>query len=107
MSKKMFFYKIIIGITIIFLGVNIPDDSYVSYSGDSSEIEKYGGDAYTGIQNAAATTANNVNELGYVVVEIYSNFTKQLGFTVSTCGVLYIGYVVVDFLDKKDKVKKA
>lgn len=103
MSKKMFVYKLIIGISIIFLGINMPDDAYISYGGKFSDIEKYGGDAYTGIQNAAATTGNNVNELGDVIVEIYSNFMKQLGFTVSTCGALYTGYVVIDALDKKTK----
>ena len=103
MSKRMFFYKIIVGLTIITLGFIIAGNSYVNYGGKSSDIEKYGGDAYTGIQNAASTTANNVNELGDVVAEIYSDFKSILGIMVITIGALYSGYVVIDALDKKIK----
>lgn len=55
---------LIIGfICLIILGI-----SMISYSEDSSNAgrsassETYGGDAYTGIQQAAATTANNVDK---------------------------------------------
>ena len=34
------------------------------FSGEYESNSSYGGDAYTGIQNAAATTANNVDDLG-------------------------------------------
>lgn len=60
--------KIIIAVLIIVLG------AVVAYLGGTGELvdfdvyytshETYGGDAYTGIQNAAANTANNVNRLG-------------------------------------------
>lgn len=51
-----------------FIGLIILGISMISYSEDSSNAgrsassETYGGDAYTGIQQAAATTANNVDK---------------------------------------------
>lgn len=51
-----------------FIGLIIFGISMISYSEDSSNAgrsassETYGGDAYTGIQQAAATTANNVDK---------------------------------------------
>ena len=51
-----------------FIGLIILGISMISYSEDSSNAgrsassETYGGDAYTGIQQAAATTANKEND---------------------------------------------
>ena len=47
-------------ITFIFGICLMTTEFYGEYESNSS----YGGDAYTGIQNAAATTANNVDDLG-------------------------------------------
>ena len=37
------------------------------YYGEYTIKQSYGGDAYTGIQNAASATANNVERLGYLI----------------------------------------
>ena len=48
-------------ICLIILGISMISYSLdSSNSGHSASAEKYGGDAYTGIQQASATTANNV-----------------------------------------------
>lgn len=54
---------IISGIIAIVFAFNIKNMSIGSY--ESSEF--YGGDAYTGIQQAAAQTANNVQDLADIV----------------------------------------
>ena len=72
---------LIIGfIALIILGV-----SMISYANDSSNsgrttsMESYGGDAYTGIQQASATTANNV----------YKN-NDNLLFYIKSNGIFYV-----------------
>ncbi len=53
-NKKIFF--IVIGVVAIALGVVC----FILDTGSYERNTSYGGDAYTGIQNAAAQTANNV-----------------------------------------------
>lgn len=50
---------ILLGLASAILGISI----YGMYDGSYEWSETYGGDAYTGIQNAAAQTANNVEAL--------------------------------------------
>lgn len=50
------FLSVLFGIIMFFLN-----------TGYSEQSEMYGGDAYTGIQNAAAQTANNVLAMGTIV----------------------------------------
>lgn len=63
----------LIGITGIV--VNYSASHYVSY-------EKYGGDAYTGIQNAAAATASNVSNLGDTVSNGFNVILVILGLAI-------------------------
>ena len=57
--------RLILGISFIVLGIiSVIWGLSLTYTGISSLSETYGGDAYTGIQNAASRTANNINELG-------------------------------------------
>ena len=62
-------------------------DSY-SYYGDYVSYETYGGDAYTGIQNAAADTANNINDLISVIGYATSTLINYMGYLIFTIGVL-------------------
>lgn len=65
---KSFNKSKVIGIALIVLGIiSIVWGLGLNYSGISSSDKLYGGDAYTGIQNASSTTANNVKELGETV----------------------------------------
>lgn len=68
------------GIASIISGISLK-----GYSTGSIEISsKYGGDAYTGIQNAAAQTANNVIDLAEIVQDGVSSALIILGIAV-TC----------------------
>ena len=53
------------GIIIMFFGIS--DNTSFYFYGNYTANETYGGDAYTGIQNAAADTANNISELGNAI----------------------------------------
>lgn len=53
--------------------------------GSSVSSQAYGGDAYTGIQNAAAATANNVKYLIQMV-------SKALGGVLLSMSVAFIGF---------------
>ena len=54
-----------VGIAFIILGiVSIVWGLGLTYTGIPSINQTYGGDAYTGMQNASSRTANNINELG-------------------------------------------
>lgn len=65
------------------------DYTYTSYSGYGSytntSYEYYGGDAYTGIQHAAADTADNVAQLGKSVGEVGKS-VSEIGKNVSEAG---------------------
>ena len=54
---------IFVGIVAIVLAIVC----YVADPGSYEPQERYGGDAYTGIQNAAATTATNVRDIGRIM----------------------------------------
>lgn len=56
----------------------------------------YGGDAYTGIQNAAAQTANNVQDLAELTAQ-------GLGFLLIALGMFAICYFLVKLQKKNDR----
>jgi len=77
-----------LGIIYILLGlVSIIWGLQLNYYGDYSKEEKYGGDAYTGIQNASSTTANNVNELGDMLCLSFKGILIVMGGTIILYGV--------------------
>ncbi len=80
---------IILGVIAFIMGSNL------TYYGSYESTEKYGGDAYTGMQNAAAKTANNVNSLAETYRDSYSMFMTFLGITMVTSGVLCMGYNIM------------
>ena len=59
------------------------DCSYVSR-------ETYGGDAYTGIQNAAATTANNINYLDLNLQYATEFFGDCMGYLLLIVGLVLL-----------------
>ena len=61
MNKKVSFS--LVGIASITLGVIC----FFFFVGRYANLESYGGDAYTGIQNAAARAANNIQLLSIIV----------------------------------------
>ena len=62
--KKFF---AVLFIVVGLLSIVLSYMAYDSYIGAYESSEAYGGDAYTGIQNAAAQTANNVKALAELV----------------------------------------
>ena len=75
-------FMIVVGILAITLAI-------VCFSKDVGNISlgySYGGDAYTGIQNAAAQTANNVFYLAEIVRFGFSSVLLVLGFGMVASG---------------------
>ncbi len=70
MKRALYNTKIIIGFISMVFAVRL----LLLSGGSSSDYITYGGDAYTGIQQAAAQTANNVLALGEI--------TKYIGFSI-------------------------
>jgi len=102
MEKIKNYFKAIFGGTAVVLGIiAIIFGSSVSYYGGYEHENAYGGDAYTGIQNAAAQTANNVDNFGDAYIESYSFGMYFIGITMITGGALAILYNVADVKTRK------
>ena len=81
-SKKKLFaylYLAIALLALVFAIVSFATD-VSSYSGSHESNETYGGDAYTGIQNAAAQTANNVYYMNDNLVALGTFVVTASGF---------------------------
>ena len=97
-------FETFVGVIIIILGcVAIFVGSSVNTTGTYVPDSIYGGDAYTGIQNAAASTANNIKSQTGVIVEIYELTMSYVGAVMIVSGFLVIAY---DFLKYKNEPKK-
>lgn len=48
----------------------------------------YGGDAYTGIQNASANAANNIAILGSIAIKAVSIFFVIFGILIALCFII-------------------
>lgn len=72
---------ILLGVFAIIWGLNL------DYLGVSSISQSYGGDAYTGIQNAASKTANNINALGDTLCSGLKGIMITFGGTIILYGV--------------------
>ena len=82
-GKASCVFGVISGILSILFGLITLSQDTGSWESSSS----YGGDAYTGIQNAAAQTANNVQDLAEIVA-------MGFGFLLITLGLFSIFYFV-------------
>lgn len=85
-----------------FIGLIILGISMISYSEDSSNAgrsassETYGGDAYTGIQQVAAITANNVDKEN----DNFLYYIKCNGIFYIIVGAVGITYSAIDKFKK-------
>ncbi len=82
MKKAEFVIKIIVSALFFILGlvvICIPMSGEFSYSYDHTFEETYGGDAYTGIQNACADISRNVMRLGRIFEKAANWFFASLG----------------------------
>lgn len=88
MATKKFFTVLLLatGILSIILSVY----SFNSLIGASVSQKVYGGDAYTGIQNAASQTANNVREMAEMMSFSFGSILLVGGLTLifSSCNML-------------------
>lgn len=102
---------IVVGLALAVFGCVCVFDNYISYGwGEYEDEEIYGGDAYTGIQNAAATTANNVSSLIDLNSDGFREIFKLIGVLVFATGIgfaLVSTYKLADDVGKKRKNKKA
>ncbi len=117
MLKKLNLIGVIIGIVIMACSyfafsfdveINKPHLGEIgleSISAPQMESDKaYGGDAYTGIQNAAAATANYVSALNTSVEALSEAMMLGLGFCLMVAGVLIVVLGLKGLL-VKDKAK--
>ena len=63
--------------------------------------QSYGGDAYTGIQNAAAATANRVDGLSENVAILAKSIRMGLGFILLLAGLLIVLYGIKKIMEEK------
>lgn len=80
-NKSIGIAFIIVGIVSILWGLGL------TYTGIHSTRKSYGGAAYTGIQNAASRTANNVNELGDTLCSGLKGILVVMGGTIIIYGI--------------------
>lgn len=76
----------IFGVIAIVLGNNM--NHMATYN--ITESTKYGGDAYTGIQNAAADTSNNIRTLGNQFANIVGQIMIFLGIFIIVLGIIFL-----------------
>lgn len=84
-ASSVYKFGMIVGIAIFVLGIIFYFVNQGNYSGGNVKYEIYGGDAYTGIQNAAAQTAANILHLTDIVI-------KGIGCIVSSFGAVSFCY---------------
>ena len=95
---------VLVGITsIVFSIICFTYNGYFPYTGYVAK-ETYGGDAYTGIQNAAAATANYVSALNTSLETISEAMMLGLGFCLMVAGTLIVVLGLKGLL-VKDKAK--
>ena len=92
MKKTAFVMKIVCASLIFVIGAllvifGLTDSTGYSYYGSYVESKYYGGDAYTGIQQAAASTANRVTELGDEIGKAICSAYSWTGLLLMVVGV--------------------
>ena len=95
-KKKINFFNIlgiIPGILSIIFGIKVNGH----YSGVSTSHITYGGDAYTGIQNAAADAANNIRYLIGVVKYGLSSILIVAGIVII---IAFLSKLIKDIIDR-------
>ena len=82
-------------VAIVFAVLCLKAEKEYGYShywayGETVQEEVYNGDAYTGMQNAMAQAANNINDLNNNAWSIYYEL-QEIRFTIYTC----TGYILL------------
>ena len=104
MNKKILAIILIVAaLAAIILGVVTMTKAEKLYTGRWTSHETYGGDAYTGIQNAAADTAGNVQSGNVILNDINKNVCFGLGSILIVIGLTLAAFAVAFLLGKKDE----
>lgn len=85
--------------SIIFIGISIYGfnaSNNMFFYGEKVRDTAYGGDAYTGIQNAAAATARNINMLGDLISKAASSFFIIVGIILIAIGIIGLIEAIVN-----------
>ena len=82
-NKVLSILLALVGIVAIILSIVC----FTADSGSFESYERYGGDAYTGIQNASAHTSNNVMHLGDIVKTGFGSVLLVAGLSLAGVGV--------------------
>lgn len=94
-------FLLVVSIVCIGLGIyafNVANDIESQRATDSTEVDKeeYGGDAYTGIQNACAEGANNVLALQKSIAMEIQSVMSFVGVTFIVSGIVVLLYYIAD-----------
>ena len=81
--KLLKIFCLVLGVLSLIMAFSVMDGSVGYYE----TSEKYGGDAYTGIQNAAAQTANNILYLGKTIRTALTSFLAIQGLAMILGGL--------------------
>ena len=92
MKKTAVYIGLAAGIIMIVFSIFIFEFDVSDCVGNYSSHYSYGGDAYTGIQNAAADTANNVRTAGEGLAKLIK---LSFGFLVMSLGLFDICYFLL------------
>ncbi len=97
-------FKMVFGVIAVVLGI-IALNTSVGFDGKKTDYSAYGGDAYTGIQNASADASNNVLALGNYLEEQYQNKMQFVGTCFIAFGVAFFlyGAISLPFCGKKEE----
>ena len=104
MNKKVLAIILIIAaIASIILGIMTMTKAEDLYTGRWTSHATYGGDAYTGIQNAAADTAGNVQSGNSILNSINENLCFGLGAILIVIGLTLAAVAIACLAGKQDE----
>ena len=111
MKKTGFIMRIVAAGLIILFGAiiafnGIAGNSGFYYTGQWTRSETYGGDAYTGIQNATADVSYNVAAFGVSLEYFFENLSVWCGFIVVALGVYLLACTFYTYERAPKKAKE-
>ena len=100
-------FAVLAVVAIVFAVMCFNTSTYMN-SGDYELHQAYGGDAYTGIQNAAAQTSKNTYYLNLNISKLANIITTISGYFFILVGLTFAALAVTGFIpEKKAPVKEA
>lgn len=95
---------IVLGLVVSIMGISEKFDYYGNYT----SYETYGGDAYTGMQQASADASNNAKNIGYMIEDFLNAAFTYGGILISLVGCyLLVSNLALAEKKEADLVKEA